>query len=164
MEEVDERIQRLLKTVADHFDQEDRAVRERQIRTWRRLKLYWGGFQNTWYSEVAHDWRIWDEETRADDNQDVYYDKPINVFRAYLESIIASLSTAIPPITCFPDDADNPLDISTAKAGDKIAELIYRHNDVSLLWLHALYIFCTEGLIACYAYPKEDEAYGTYQE
>jgi len=156
----DEEIQRLLLQVADYFDKEDRPARERQLRTWRRLKLVWEGFQRVWYSEVAHDWRIYDDSTQNIDQS--YYDKPINVFRAYLESIIAALSITVPSIKCFPDDADNPLDLSTAKAGDKIADLIYRHNDAPLLWLHALFIFVTEGMTACYAYPKEDESYGTY--
>lgn len=157
-------VQRLLKQVVDHFDKEDVSTRERQIRTWRRLKLFWEGFQKAWYSEVAHDWRIWDQDDADDDTDQAYYDKPVNVFRAYLESIIAALSITIPPIKCYPDDADNTLDISTARAGDKIAQLIYRHNDVSLLWLHALFIYCTEGMVACYGYPKEDESYGTYEK
>jgi len=162
--EIPEDIQKLLKEVCDHFDKEDRATRERQIRTWRRLKLMWDGFQRIWFSEVAHDWRVWDDQINADSSNQSYYDKPINIFRAYLESIIAALSITIPPIKCYPDDADNPLDLATAKAGDKIGELIYRHNDVVLLWLHALFVFCTEGMIACYAYPREDEKYGTYEE
>jgi len=157
-------IQALLKTVISHFDKEDRAIRERQLRTWRRLKLFWEGFSQTWYSEVAHDWRIWDQEDNTDENNQAYYDKPVNIFRAYLESIIAALSVTVPPVKCFPDDADNTLDLSTAKAGDKIAELIYKHNDVPLLWLHALFVFCTEGMVACYCYPKADENYGTYEK
>src|SRR5262245_39223941 len=162
--EVSPEIQALLKKVVDHFDKEDVAVRERQIRTWRRLKLMWEGFYQTWYSEVAHDWRIWDDiEADSDDGQQGYYDKPVNVFRAYLESIIAALSVTVPPVKCYPDDADNTLDLSTARTGDKIAQLVYRHNNVSLLWLHALFIYCTEGMVACYSYPKEDEKYGTYE-
>src|SRR5256885_17231460 len=137
----DERIEQLLKQVVDHCDLEDRASRERQVRTWRRLRLLWEGFSRTWYSETAHDWRIWDEE-QAENTDQSYYDKPINIFRAYLESIIAALSVVIPPIKCYPDDADNPLDLMTAKAGDRIAQLIFRHNDVSLLWLHALFVYC----------------------
>jgi hypothetical protein len=160
----EEKIRDLLKTVANHFDQEDRAARERQLRNWRRLKLLWEGFQRVWYSEVAHDWRIWDAELSNADNDQAVYDKPINVFRAYLESLIAALSVTIPAIKCFPDDADNPIDLSTAKAGDKIAQLIYRHNDAPILWLHALYVNMTEGMTACYAYPKADESYGTYKE
>lgn len=152
-----------LKTLVDIYDKEDRAIRERQIRTWRRLKMFWEGFQRAWYSEVAHDWRIWDETT-VDTSDQSYYDKPVNIFRAYLESIVAALSVTVPPVQCFPDDADNPLDLSTAKAGDKIAQLIYKHNDAILLWIHALFIYCTEGMVACYSYPREDESYGTYQK
>lgn len=148
---VDKKVEDLLKQVADHFDQEDRSVRERQLRDWRRLKLLWEGFTRVWYSEVAHDWRI-----GADTDQE-FYDKPINIFRAYLESIIAALSITVPGIKCYPEDADNPLDLMTAKAGDKIALLIKRHNNDALLFLHALYIICTEGMVACYSYPKEDE-------
>jgi hypothetical protein len=159
---LDDEIKRLLKQVVDHFDKEDRAARDRQLRTWRKLKLLWDNLQYHFYSEVAHDWRIPENEREGNDQS--YYDKPVNVFRAYLESIIAALSITVPSITCFPDDADNPLDVTTARAGDKIAELIFRHNDAPLLWLHALFIYCTEGMMACYSYPKEDKAFGTYKE
>ena len=160
--EISEDTKRLLKQIVDHFDDEDRAVRDRQIRTWRRLKLLWENIQHTYYSEVAHDWRI-PELARTDEDSDQgYYDKPVNVYRAYLESIIAALSVTVPPVVCYPDDADNPLDVTTAKAGNKIAELVFRHNDMPLFWLHALFVFVTEGMTACYAYAKEDESYGTY--
>jgi hypothetical protein len=158
----DEKLEGLLKQVIDNFWKEDSATRERQVRQWKRLKLFWDGFQQVWYSEVAHDWRIWDDQMNADTDQ-ASYDKPINVFRAYLESIIAALSVLVPPIKCYPDDADNPLDLMTAKAGDKIAELIFRHNDAQLLWLQALYIYCTEGMVALHTYTKESEEYGTYE-
>jgi len=163
--EVPERIQLLLKEVVDHFDKEDRYVRERQIRLWKKLKYYWAGFQRLWWSEVAHDWRVFDVNFTAEVNQSTdssFYDKPINIFRAYLESIIAALSITIPSIECIPDDADNALDIDTAKAGDKIADLICKHNDASILWLHALFIMCTEGMVAAHNYTKEDYSFGSY--
>jgi ribosomal protein L40E len=162
--ELDDEIASLLKTVADHFDKEDRMTRERQIRHWRRLKLYWNNFSQIYWSEVAHDYRIYNRDINSTDTDQDYYDKPVNVFKAFLETIIAALSIQIPAISCVPDDAENPLDISTAKAGDKISELIYKHNDVIFLWLHALYIYCTEGLIGCYSYTKEDKEYGTYDK
>lgn len=165
--ETPEEVQRLLKILHDHFDKEDQAVRERQIRQWKKLKYYWNGFRQLWWDETAHDWRTYSNDVATGDgtlNDDTgYFDKSINVFRAYLESIIAALSVTVPSIKCFPDDADNPLDMATAKSGDKIAELVGKHNDQDLLWLHALYILCTEGLVAAYSYSKEDEAYGTYQ-
>lgn len=164
MKELDDETKKLLKQIVDMADDEDRAVRDRQIKQWRRLKLLWENVQHAYYSEVAHDWRIPDDVRNSEDSDQAYYDKSVNVYRAYLESIIAALSVTVPPITCYPDDAENPLDLATAKAGDKIAELVFRHNNVPLLWLHALFIFCTEGMTACYSYPKEDEKYGTYDE
>jgi|SRR5436190_1845922 hypothetical protein len=162
--ELSDETKRLLKLIVDHCDDEDRGVRDRQIRQWRRLKLMWENIQHTYYSEVAHDWRTPESERSGGDGDQGNYDKPVNVYRAYLESIIAALSVTVPPITCYPDDADNPLDVSTAKAGNKIASLIFKHNDAPLLWLHALFVFVTEGMTACYTYAKEDEEYGTYKE
>jgi hypothetical protein len=149
-------------SVIDTFHGEDQAVRERQILEWRRLKFLWEGISNIYYSAVAHDWRVWDQMQDDDSSDQDFYDKRINVFKAYLESIIAALSVVVPPIKCFPDDADNALDLSTAKAGDKIGELIYRHNDAPILWLHALFVLVTEGMVACYNYTDSDEEYGTY--
>jgi len=157
-----EEIQRLLKQVIDHFQDEDQSVRQRQIRTWRRLKILWEGFRNVYYDEVAHDWRV-PEVVREGDDQ-AYYDKPINVFRAYLESIIAALAVVVPPVRCFPEDADDPLDLLTARAGDQIAKKVYKHNEVSLLWLHSLFVYCTEGMVACYNYPESKEEYGQFEE
>lgn len=159
-----EEVQLLLKQLVDHFHQDDYTVRQNQIRTWRRLKMLWENFQTTYYSEVAHDWRLPAEVINDQNSDQAYYDKPVNVYRAYLESIIAALSVTIPGIKCFPDDAENTEDINTAKAGDKIAKLIYRHNDVPLLWLHALFVFVTEGMVAGYNYSDEDSSYGTYKE
>jgi len=162
--ELDDDLKRQLKFIVDHFDDEDRGVRDRQIRTWRRLKLLWENVQHVYYSEVAHDWRVPESERAGQDSDQGFYDKPVNVYRAYLESIIAALSVTVPPVVCYPDDADNPLDITTAKAGNKISELVFRHNDMPLLWLHALFIHMTEGMTACYTYPKESEEYGTYEK
>jgi len=87
-----------LKKIIDEFDKEDRSVRDRQIRLWKRLKLYWDGFHRIWFSEVAHDWRIHDDTSQSGTTDyNNFYDKPVNVFRAYLESIIAALSVLIPP-------------------------------------------------------------------
>jgi hypothetical protein len=162
--DFDDDIAVLLKTVADHFEREDRITRERQIRHWRRLKLYWANFSLIYWSESAKDYRVYNQDKSSEGTDQDYYDKPVNVFKAFLETIIAALSIQIPAVSCVPDDAENPLDAQTAKAGDKIAELIYKHNDVMFLWLHALYIYCTEGMIACYSYLDSDKEYGTYQK
>jgi len=162
--ETPDHIQRLIRTIVDSLDKEDVFVRERQLRQVRQMKLLWAGFTNVWYSEVARDWRIGNNTDFLGDDASAYYDKPINVFRAYLESIIAALGVQVPAIDCAPDDADNALDLATAKAGIKISELVYKHNDAPLLWLHALFLYCTEGMVAAYNYTKEDEKFGVVEE
>lgn len=117
-----------------------------------------------WWSEVAHDWRIFDQEQYANLGDSSAYEKSVNIFRAYLESLIAAMSVTIPHVKCYPDDAENSLDLSTAKAGDRIYELVSKHNDAPLLWLHALFIYCTEGMVACYNYTDYDKKYGTYEK
>jgi hypothetical protein len=161
--EIPDRIKICLRTLVDEFEKEDTFVRQRQLRQARMLKLLWGGFSNIWYSEVAHDWRIGNDTDYVDMDSSAYYDKPVNIFRAYLESIIAALSAQVPAVQCAPDDVDNPLDIATASAGEKIAQLVYKHNDAPLIFIHALFLYCTEGFVAAYSYPKEDEKFGTYQ-
>src|SRR5215471_4168947 len=159
-----EKLQQLLRKLVEQYQGEDRAVRERQIRQWRQLKFYWDNLTNIWWSDTAHDWRVWDAQVYQQSYADqAYYDKRVNVFRAYLESIIAALSVTVPTVKCSPDDADDPLDLSTAKAGDKIYQLLDKHNDNSLLWLHALFIFCTEGMVAAYTKTEEKAEYGTYE-
>ena len=50
-----------IRAVIDAFEIEDRAVRDRQIRDWKRLELMLWGFNNIYWDYVAHDWRIWGE-------------------------------------------------------------------------------------------------------
>src|SRR6266571_6136375 len=126
----DDEISSLLKTVADHFGQEDRVTRERQIRRFHKLKLYWNSFSQIYWSESARDYRLLNDSRSENESDQSYYEKPINVFKAFLETIIAALSIQIPGISCVPEDAENPMDTATAKAGDEIAELLYKHNDV----------------------------------
>lgn len=152
-----------IKAIIDDFENEDRSVRERQIRDWKRLELMWCGFNNIYWDYVAHDWRIWGSEGGGDDNQSSYYDKNINVYRAYLETIIATLSNTVPPIKCLPDDADNVNDILTAKGGTKIAELVYNHIDAPLIWVKMLWTMCQQGMVAAYNYTDEDKEYGTVE-
>src|SRR5712691_2946601 len=153
--EISEELQIALKTIIDQFEREDQTTRYRQVRLWKKLNYYWNGITNIWWSEQAHDWRIWNE---SDDDQER---KQINVFRAYLESIIAALSATVPTIKCKPDDADNVNDVLTAKGGTKIAELVYDHIDAPLLWCKSLFIYCTQGMVAAYNYTDENEKYGT---
>jgi len=155
-----------LKTVCDAAYNEDIETRQAQVRYWKRLKYYWNNFSQIFWSEQDGSYLIngRDDVGGEGSTDQSYYDRPVNVFKAFLETIIAALSVNIPAVSCVPDDADNPNDIATAKAGNKISELLYKHNNAIFLWLQALYIYCTEGLIAFYNYVDEDKSYGIYKE
>lgn len=155
-----------LKTVCDYFYEEDLATRQIQVRYWKRLKYYWNNFSQVFWSEAENSYKVWGRDNVDGDgtNDQSYYDRPVNVFKAFLETIIAALSVNIPTISCVPDNADNPNDLATARAGNEISTLLYKHNNAIFLWLQALYVYSTEGLIACYTYKDEDEKYGTYQK
>ena len=81
-----------------------------------------------------------------------------------IQSIIAALSVSVPAIVGTPDDADNPLDLQTARVASKIASLIGKHNAQKLLWLQGLFTYTTQGLTAAYNYTDEKDSYGTYSE
>ena len=69
-------VQKLLKTVFDHFDQEDSSVREYQLRQWKKLKCYWDSLFRIYWSSTAHDYRTYDlDNSNGDDNTDNAYDK-----------------------------------------------------------------------------------------
>lgn len=151
-----------LKIVCDVAHKEDLPTREQQVRYWKRLKYYWNNFSQVYWDDQNGSYKIWGRDDSTSDQ--AYYDRPVNVFKSFLETIIAALSVQIPAVTCIPDDAENPNDITTAKAGNIISKQIYKHNDVILLWIKALYVYCTEGMIACHTYTDTDEKYGTYKE
>lgn len=159
--QLPEHLQAALKTIIDRFSDEELAVREYQIRLWKEMEYYWEGFSRVYWDAVAHDWRAFGQDGNDNSNDSAYYDKPMNVFRAYLESIIAALSVTVPAVKCSPDDADNPSDILTAKGGTNIARLVYKHIDAELLWCKALFTYCTQGMIASYRYTEESDEYGS---
>lgn len=149
--------------IIEDFENDDQSVRDRQIREWKRLELMWAGFNNFYWDYVAHDWRIFGSpsDVGVDDNQGAYYDKNINVFRAFGETVFSALAATVPPIKALPDDADNTNDVLTARAGTKIAELIYGQVNAPLLWVRILFTYYLQGLVAAYNWTDEDGKYGS---
>jgi len=160
---LSEELKAALKSLVDEFDKEDQTSRERQIRQWKRLQYMWAGFSRVWWSETAHDWRVFDSTVNVDDGDQAYYDKNINIFKAFLESIIAAMSAAVPGIKFKPDDADKVNDCLTAKGANKIIELIFEHNDAPLLFIKSLFVYCTQGMVAAYNYTDESLEYGSVE-
>ena len=71
---IDPDISASLRSVVDHFEKIDMPTRERQIRHWQRLKLYWNNFSQIYWSESANDYRVYNNENQSPDDQG-YYDR-----------------------------------------------------------------------------------------
>jgi len=151
--------QSALESIIDEFDNEDLMVRQRQIGFWKKLEYFWAGIQRIYWNDVAHDWRTIDQEPSVADAY--YYDKPINIFKAFLETIVAAVGAVVPPVKAYPEDANNSSDVETAKGSSKIYDLVSKYVNADLLFLKMWYIYCTQGMVAVYNYSRSDDKYGT---
>jgi len=148
-------------TMLEHDDQ---AIRERQIRVYKKAEEYWRLNQYIYWSEVALDYKNvtnFQEPSGNDDDNESVAPKTFAIYRAYGESVIAAMAATIPTVLFFPDDADNPDDINTAKTYSLISELVQRHSRAPLIFIHILTLLYNQGLVATYTSWNDDEKYGT---
>lgn len=154
----------ILLAVIEKYDQEDKAERDRLIRMWKELELFFRGFQNLFWDDVSHDWIDQSGRLNTSKNKDIdpeAYDKIVNIYRAHLESIIAAVTANTPRTKFFPEDADNHDDIRAAKASVKVVEKIERDNSMSLKFIHALFVMVNQGLVFAHTYYHQSDEYGT---
>lgn len=142
--------------------EEDRFVRDNQLRLWKRLEYYWNNILDIFLDPVSRDWRVPDWDTLEQDGE--IPPRLINIYRPLGEAVVAALSVTIPAIIYHPDDADNPDDQETAKAYRAINGLIASHDDDSMLFLRALMIMFNQGTVFAYNYYHTDPKFGTFQK
>src|SRR5258708_12561417 len=136
--DISHEMQIALRACVTMLERDDQYIRERNIRTWKKAEEYWRLNQYIYWSEIALDYRNiqnFQEPTGNDDDNEQVPPKTFPIYRAYGESIIAAMAAAIPTVLYFPDDADNPDDINTAKAYSLITELIQHHPKTPLLFI-----------------------------
>ncbi len=160
-------IAKWISEIIDHLDKHDKFARDSQIKKWRKQMCYWDSIQYIWWSDFAFDWRTPDQIREEDPGSDIdpaLYAKIINIYRAYGEVIIAAMSSALPTVPFVPDDAENPDDLSSAKAYTKIGMLIQKHNYAELLFMKALYLLYNQGVIFGYNENRASGKYGVYEK
>lgn len=158
---VPEEIELALRDIYEKCKKEDQQIRLKYLSVWRQLQLYAKGIFDLFWDETARDWRSFSaEDTEDDSNQ---YNRNINIFRGHMESVVAALSIKVPGTEFYPDDADDPQDISTAEALGDVVKLIQKHNKSPLLLIKSLYIFWTQGTVCAYNYHRTDPKFGTIE-
>lgn len=158
-----EEIRKNLKFIVEDLEKEQQPIREYYIKEWKRNDYYWRNIFDLFWDEVSRDWRPYEEGIRNNPELEIDPDdtgRAIGIYRAHGESIIAALSTGIPGIRFAPDDADNPDDISTAKAYSKISDLIDNHNNAKSLIVKTLFILWNQPAAFIYNYHNTDPSYG----
>jgi len=162
-EDYPEDLRKALSDIISDLEKQQKTIRQANIMEWKKNDYYWQSLQNIFFSEAANDWRPFEDGVEDDDSNMSANDigRVINVYRSYGESIIAGLSATLPGVRFAPDNADNPDDISTAKAYGKIANLIHIHNNASSLFIKALFILFNQSFVAAYNYHHTSPEYGT---
>lgn len=163
-DDISDDMQRALLATVTQLERDDQFIRERNIRQWKKAEEYWRLNQFIYWSEVALDYRNiqnYQGSAGPDDDNEQVPPKVFPIYRAYGESIIAAMAATIPTVLFFPDDADNPDDLSTSKAYSLISELIQRHTKAPLLFIHILALLYNQGLVATYCSWDDNEKYGT---
>lgn len=158
-------INEALKKIIQTLKQADEQIRERMLPIWRMADYRWRGYNTVFWNDTARDWQV---PTRADcELLNIDYESlnhSVNIYRAYGESVIGALSSAVPSVKFFPGDADSADDVATARAFSKIDKLLDKQNNSPLLLIRMLFTMWRQPFAALYIHPEENEKYGTYKK
>lgn len=155
--------------IVDIIDQEERPTRDLMLRLWKYMDLLWSGAGNYYWDHGTGFWRSITQEdiatlARTNEIDPSLLNKTVNLIRPYGESLIGVLTTGMPKVVFFPEDADEPLDILASKAYSNIEQKI---SDDNMLVIRLMEIFVNlwnGGFSAAYNYEHSDARYGIYRE
>jgi hypothetical protein len=161
---ISEDLQGCLTDILRKCELEDQGVYWAMIQKWARLEYYFNNiialFWDSGLGGGLGGWRIPDWDSLESDDELNIPPRIIAVYRAHAEAIIAALSTTVPSVVFFPDDAENPLDIEAADTHSQISSLIQKHVKAPMIFMRALTVFFNHGTIFAYNYYKTDPKYG----
>ena len=157
-------IKKVMETCREMYYSDEQFARDYQVRVTRRNNNYFRNLQNTYWSEVAHDWRTFNQVPEGYEDEIEGNQAFVNIYKSYGEIIIAALSSQIPSTRFLPEDADNPDDLLTAKAYNKIADLIRKNNKAKLMLIRCLSILYNEPYVAIHNYAKRSKKFGTFRK
>lgn len=161
--ELNDEQKRLIKVIFDEVRMESRMFREYLIPQWRRNEAFWNNIQRAIATESG-DFTTTVRELVTVANLPLdtveLYERIINIYRAHGESFVSALSASLPAAVYSPDDADNASDISTAKAYQKITQLIQTKEEAPLKFIKMLYHLYNHGVAFVYNHNHIDKKYG----
>jgi len=148
--------------IISEYERDDEMARSYQLRIAKLGEYYFRGHHYKYWDDSAQDYRDFTESPDADDED--YYTKVVNIYRAHGEAIIAAMSVDVPTVSFTPHNAEDADDIRTAQNYTTAALLIQKQNKAVMLFIKAVYLLWTQGFLAAYNYSHESEEYGTVAE
>lgn len=154
-----------LRYVFDTITKPDDDIREKMVPIWQMYENYWRGLQDIVYDPDLREFRTASGVVKsAGELEDNYIgSKIVNVYRAHGESVAAAISSETPKVRFYPEDAEDPQDITTAKTYSIASEFIADDNESRLLHLRAVYTRWNQPFVAYYNTYIYDEKYGTVE-
>lgn len=164
-----EQISEFFSTIVSQVDRTERFTRDRMLRLWKYLELLWSGAGNYYWDHTVGQWRAITQEdialiSNTADVDPTLINKVVNVIRPYGESLVGVLTTGLPRVKYFPEDADNELDIQASKAYSNIEKKIVEDNMMSIRLMEILVKMWNGGFAAAYNYSHTDKKYGVTKE
>lgn len=166
-EYLPEEVGQALWEIVNRVETADNSNRIKVLTYSKRNDLFFKGIQYLLWNSAANDWEI-PESSMMDGVDDAEFDarvlnRIINIIRPNVESIVAALSAALPTVKFFPEDSDQPEDVTTSKAWSNLADLIQLKNDAKLKFIQLIYSMIMNHYTAIYNYPEEHEKNGKYK-
>ena len=161
-----EDLQKILYSLYLKCCEEDRFPRICEIMDIQQAHDYWRGLQYRWWSRSGECWNFPNEnnglQTSPEDGDDMpRFEFCTNVYQAFGLSLIAAMSQAPPRTRWFPDDAEEPEDVTTAEGNSKLAKIIERWNPIQIQLQDEIYHLWTGGIVAGWTRYISDDKFGS---
>lgn len=154
-------------TIFRDIDKQERPSREPLVKLWKYMDLLWHGIAYSFWNASSSQWQSGSSvpliklEDMPDGIDPDIFNKTLNIIRPYGEYIAGALTTSIPRVKYFPEDADNPSDIQTAKAYSNVEKVIASQNYIKLKLIRSIVLLWNQGMAAIYNYSHANQKYGT---
>lgn len=168
-DEKKEFLERLVTSIVNSIDVQERPSREVLVRLWKYMDLLWSGITSYYWSSQTAQWRPITYDDLKGISDTVEFDpsllnKNVNLIRPYGESLVGVLTTTLPRTKYFPADADKVEDINTAKVSSIIEKRIVSDNFMKIKIIEVLVKLFNGGFAAAYNYSHISPEYGIYKK
>ena len=159
-------LQQALYKLLEKCQTEDRYARLMEVKEVKKARMYWRGNQYIWWSEQDQKYNIGTQGQLIDYSNLNIDDMPhfefvTNIFQSRGLGFTAAVTGAPPKVRFFPKDAEDANDLETARADEKLAELIQRWNPTKKLLVDEAYFLWTDGTYGLHTeYVEDGEKYG----